>query len=506
MPVVLIGKENEAEKYIKQKNSSELLVVFHVLTLDTNLNDRRITMTADAAHPSLQITNARLIDGTGAGPQNGQTILIENGRFSRIGEFAPKDGVRTIDAAGATVLPGLIDAHVHLESVPGSYYRNDDEETLWNYRVHQLKAYPACGVTTVLDNGISARQLREYRQHMNGGGVGPRIFALGPIFYPPGGYGDRVDMPQWGPFRSCGTPKDIDSLFEEYAEFDNILGAKMTLEPGPGPARVWPIHSPEMRAAIADAAQKRGLPVHVHALKPAEQQLALDMGAYCLAHAAFFHEQPTPAFIDEVKRRGVYVMTTLASTVGQNLVMFDLARLDDPLLELTVPPKLLETARNPKAWKKTMFTMFRVCMPERMPSFVIRLMLRIANLKKELTSQFESSKRAIVAMHRAGIPIVAGTDSANWPLFLNYFHGASLILELEMLADAGMAPLDIISSATRIPAEMMRQSDDIGTVAVGKRADLIITKDDPLQDLRALRHLSWSIKEGEARTPSEWMA
>jgi len=109
-------------------------------------------------------------------------------------------------------------------------------------------------------------------------------------------------------------------------------------------------------------------------------------------------------------------------------------------------------------------------------------------------------------MHRAGIPIVAGTDSANWPLFLNYFHGASMILELEFLAKAGMAPLDIISSATRIPAEMMRKADDIGTVEVGKRADMIIAEADPLTDLRALRRLSWSVKDGEARTPAEWMA
>jgi imidazolonepropionase-like amidohydrolase len=132
--------------------------------------------------------------------------------------------------------------------------------------------------------------------------------------------------------------------------------------------------------------------------------------------------------------------------------------------------------------------------------------LKIANLEKELSSQLESATRAIMTMHREGIPIAAGTDSANWPLFLNYFHGASMILELELLAKGGMAPLDVISSATRIPAEMMRKSDGIGTVEVGKRADLVVVEGDPLKDMSVLRKLSWSIKAGEARTPEEWMA
>jgi imidazolonepropionase-like amidohydrolase len=81
-----------------------------------------------------------------------------------------------------------------------------------------------------------------------------------------------------------------------------------------------------------------------------------------------------------------------------------------------------------------------------------------------------------------------------------------MILELELLVKAGMTPLDAISSATRIPAEMMRKSTEIGTVEVGKRADLIVVQGDPLEDIRVFRKLSWSIKDGQARTPEEWMA
>jgi imidazolonepropionase-like amidohydrolase len=458
-----------------------------------------------APNNDLLITNARLIDGTGAAPVDNQSLLVKDGRIVEIGADVTAANVRAIDAAGATVLPGLIDGHVHLESVPGSYFRDDSDEQLWAHRRHQLQAYLACGVTTVLDNGISSRQLREFQQHLAGGGVGPQIYALAPIFYPPGGYGDALVMRHWGPFSSSASAADVDALFREYEGLDNIIGAKMTIEPGMGPSQVWEIHTAELRDVIADQAARRGLPVHTHALKPSAQLMALQMGVYCLAHAGFFRDAPTQQLIDEVKQKGIYVTTTLASTMDGMLVQYDPGRLDDPLIRLTVPSEQIATARDPEAWKATLFTMLRVSFPEWMPDFLVRFFQKIALNEKALRAQLESSSRAILQMHGAGIPIVAGTDTANWPIFISFFHGPSTIRELELLRRAGMAPMDVLCSATRIPAEMMRQADEIGTVEVGKRADLIVAPDDPLEDLAALRRLSWSIQAGVARTPEEWM-
>lgn len=456
--------------------------------------------------PRLLISNARLIDGTGAAPVEGQTILVVDGKIAEIGHQVTAGDARVIDAGGATVLPGLIDGHVHLESVPGSYYRDDDAEKLWEYRRHSLKAYLACGVTSVLDCGISSRQLRQFRQYQADGGVGPKIYALAPIFYPPGGYGDALVMDQWGPFSSSATAEDVEALFREYEGIEDIVGAKMTIEPGMGPSRVWEIHTPEMRRVIADAAKERGLPIHTHTLKLPEHLLALEMGTSCLAHAGFFQGEPTREFIDEVQRRGVYVSTTLASTVEQNLVMFDLERLDDPLIGRTVPAEQIATARDLEAWQAAMFTMLRVSSPGWMPDFLIRFMQKLALNEKQLRARVESSTSAVVRLHEAGIPIVVGTDSANWPIFLNLFHGPSTILELELLVRAGIDPLDVIASATRIPAEMMRVDDEIGTVEVGKRADLIVVEGDPLKDISVLRELSWTISNGVTRSPSEWIS
>lgn len=111
---------------------------------------------------SLIIKNARLIDGLGTVCEDLQCIQIKGGEISSIGRNMPEDDCRLIDAAGATVMPGLIDAHVHLQSVPGSVFRKDSDETLQKYRYHQLRAYLACGVTTVLDNAISAPMLKAF--------------------------------------------------------------------------------------------------------------------------------------------------------------------------------------------------------------------------------------------------------------------------------------------------------------------------------------------------------
>ena len=455
----------------------------------------------------LLITNARLLDGTGNPPIENQAIYIKQGRIAKIGHAVSLPGIPCIDAMGATVMPGLIDAHVHLQSVPGAPYRKDTDEQLKEYRYHHLKAYLACGVTSVLDNAISPVILKDLQKYMKKGGAGPTIFSLGPAFYPPGGYLDN-DMltPYWGPhWRASGSHKDIDALFREYAGLENIVGVKVLLEPGFGPSPVWPIHSKDIRKIIVQEAEKRNLPIHVHAYNKKEQFIGLEMGVHCFAHSGFLKKPPTASFIEKMQTGGAYLCTTIASTLEQILVQYDLGRLDNPLLKLTVPTEQLKTAKNLAAWEQMNFTLLRTSSPKWMPDAIVRLLQKMVNLENEMKKCVKNAGNAIVTLHRAGIPIVLGTDTANWPVFINFFHGPSTILELELLEKAGLDPIDIISSATRIPAEMIRKDHDIGTVESGKRADLIIVKEDPLKKINALRQISWTIKDGIAKTPTEWI-
>lgn len=455
----------------------------------------------------LLITHARLIDGTGAGPQNDKSILIRQGMIVDIGDMQTAEDALLLDVKGATVLPGIIDAHVHLQSVPGSMFRRDSEREVREQRYHQLRSYLACGVTTVLDNLIAAPMLNELHAHLDAGHAGPRIYALGPGFYPPDGYLDHGMLsPQWGPhFRPAGSEAEVEALYEEFADCRNIVGVKVLLEPGFGATPVWPIHSPAMRKIISRQAEKRGLPIHAHAYSVKMQAMALAMGAHSLAHAGFLKGSPSKLFIQEMLRRGAYVTSTLASTLEQMLVQFDPQRLDDPLLKLTVPRNQLYTARDPKAWQETNAIFLHNSAPKWLPKAVMNFIIKRIDMERQVRACVECSSKAIKLMHLEGIPVCLGTDTSNWPLFLSFFHGPSTVLEMELLVRAGLAPLDVITAATQTPARMMGLADELGTLEKGKHADMIIVRKDPLADINALRSLMFSIIGGKARTPDEWI-
>lgn len=457
---------------------------------------------------TLLIINARLIDGLGNAGRDLTSIYIRDGKITKIGGRLPPGDAKVLDVKGATVMPGLIDAHVHLQSVPGSVFRKDSEETLQKYRLHQLRAYLACGVTTVLDNAISAPMLRQFQEYLASGGVGPAIYALAPAFYPPGGYLDNGMLtPYWGRhWKAAGNRADIDALFKEYEGLDNIVGVKTMLESGFGKSTMWPLHSPEIRRMIVEEAGKRNLPLYIHAYKKKEQNMGLDMGVHTFVHSGFMFKQPTADFIRRTKEQGTYVTTTISCTFDQMLVQFEQERLDDGFLKLRVPGELLSTAGNAGAWEDYYQRFFKISSPKWMPSFIRKAIPKVINIEKAIQSCMKNAVRAIITMYNAGIPIVVGTDASSWPVFLSFFHGTSTIREIELLHRAGIPPMDVISSATRIPAEMMGIEKITGTIEAGKRADLIVVRDDPLKDIKAVRSLMWTIKEGEARTPEEWMA
>lgn len=468
-------------------------------------------MTQDRENPgeskTLLLKNARLIDGLGKVHDDLQSIYIRNGVIAKIGRNVDVADIHCLDARGATVMPGLIDAHVHLQSVPGSVFRQDSHETLQKYRYHQLRAYLACGVTTVLDNAISAPMLREFQAYLASGGIGPRLYALAPAFYPPNGYLDHGMLTSyWGPqWRPAGSRADIEALFREYEGLDNIVGVKIMLETGFGKSNIWPLHSPGIRKIIVDEAARRNLPIYIHAYKEKEQAMGLSMGVHTFVHSGFMFKQPKEDFLDRMRKQGAYLTTTLSCTFDQMLVNFELERLDDAYLKKRVPEALLQTARNLDAWKAYYTTFFKNSSPRWMPSFILKAITRLMNIEKMIRSCLASASKAIATMHQTGIPIVVGTDASSWPVFVNFFHGPSTIREIELLGDAGMPPMDVISSSTRIPSEMMGLEKLIGTVEVGKRADLIVVKDDPLEDLSALKTIWWTIKDGEVRTPAGWM-
>jgi imidazolonepropionase-like amidohydrolase len=447
----------------------------------------------------LLIRNVRLIDGTGSAPRAGVSILVRDGRITEIGSsMASEARMPVLDVSGATVIPGLIDAHMHNAVVPGSAYRKDSTETLNALRRQHLRGYLAAGVTTVLDTGIPADLAREIRVWLADGQPGPNLFTLGPPLAAPGGYGS-----EWVPETTVSRPDQLDAAFD-LIQSAGAIGVKVLLETGFAQAEgTMPTHSPEMRDAIAQAAAARHLPIYVHASSEAEQRMGLAMGAYALVHMDFYAQPPSAAFIQELRQRGTYIMTTF-SILDAELTRWHPERLDDALVTTVVPERERATARDPEAGWFAAMTEVGYAAP-RLPRFLRRAAAWWFITEESFAQPLRSSMNAAKTLHDAGVALVIGSDAGNWPILPYQFHAASTHREIELLAQAGLSAAAVLAAATRVPARMLGVEHDLGTIEAGKRADLVVVDGDPLTDVRALRKIRWTIKDGVARTPQEWM-
>jgi imidazolonepropionase-like amidohydrolase len=457
-----------------------------------------LLVAADARGAALVIRNARLIDGTGVPPRDGVSILVRDGRIARVASDIAPDDTTVLDVAGATVLPGLMDVHVHFIVAPGGGFRKDSPETLRRLNRRHLRAYLASGVTTVLDAGIDPAVARDIQGDLAAGAPGPRFLTTGPYVRPPNGYG-------WDGFGAERTPAEVEAKLDLVRSL-GAPGIKLAFEPASG-------FSPEMRRAILDGAARRGLFVFVHAMTEAAQREALDWGARAIMHPVMggrWHgdflapRDLSDEFVARMRASGAYQVTTL-SLLDTWPGHFDPALLDDPRLRLVVPAEERATAHDPAALRAFADDVVGWAMPW-IPHAVRPLALDSVWTRANLDAGMAYSQRNLRRLHEAGVPLVVGTDAPSpWPYAVFHFHGWQTPREMELVGAAGIPSMDVLVAATRRPAEMLGIAGDVGTVEVGKRADLVVVRGDPLDDLRALRRVAWTIHDGVPHTPAEWM-
>jgi imidazolonepropionase-like amidohydrolase len=258
----------------------------------------------------LVIVGAAVFDGSGGPPAPARTVVVRDGRVERVGpagEVAPPAGAEVVDGAGCTLLPGFVDAHVHLDFYPPA-------EVL------------AGGVTTVRDLGWPAGRLAALREQAEAPGASPRLLAAGQIVTVPGGYPTRAAWAPPGTARPvAGAAEAADAVAELAAAGAAVV--KVALDDRVGPTLPQPL-----LAAVVEAARAHGLGVTAHVGTASEAEKALAAGVGELAHWPFdrrtlpdaliarlaasvtvvptLHIQPSPA-----RRRGVRRFVELGGRV-----------------------------------------------------------------------------------------------------------------------------------------------------------------------------------------------
>ncbi|MFT5585820.1 MAG: imidazolonepropionase-like amidohydrolase [Cognaticolwellia sp.] len=437
----------------------------------------------------LLLTHVHLVDHRGA--QDVDCVAIQDGVIQSVGA-CPQDtsGYRVLDLQGKTVAPGLIDCHVHLSLTPSGHHIQptaQEEQALWR---HHLAAYLASGVTTVLDTGILPQHARSMNQ-LAATGPSPSLYYLGPLVSPPGGYVHAV-LPQ---YPAAHTPQELHQQIDAFADL-NPVGIKITVESGML-VEVWDLYPQEIQAELVTLDHR----LMAHAISPAEATLALDLGAAALVHPV---SKPTPELLERLAAAQTPVISTI-SVFDTLLWGQEPERFEDPDLAMLVPEAELSAAQNPEWRKQSAQLIAQGMLPDSRP-WVQRLAARAMDWKRPIAGQVQTALDSVAVLNQAGVPIVMGSDSGNWPIFLYEFHGVTSQAEVQLLARAGLTPLQVLTASTLSGAALIGIDDQVGTLAEGYRADLLVLSGDPLQDVRAWGEIEWVVSGGVVASPAEWMA
>ncbi len=343
--------------------------------------------------------------------------------------------------------------------------------------------------------------MEEVHRSLANGHPGPRYLATGTPMTVSGGYFEALFPP------GIERPEEVDPRLDAIVKAGGV-GVKMSFEPG-YVAPVWRLHSPAIEDAIVAESRKRQLPIYVHVEQTDMARRALTVHPHALVHAPI---DGTKELAAEIAAANVPVITTLA-LFDAHAIVFQPEQFETLHIRRVVPTIELESLADKRQYQDHVFGLLSEVMPfirGRYRDWLTWALTTETGLQATDTTNRKSAQSAMQSVRHlrdAGVTLVMGSDSGNWPLFPYYFHGPTTWRELRMLAEAGLTPQEILRAATINPATLLGLSHEIGTVEVGKLADLVVVRDDPLVNVaQALRSVQYTIRAGVARTPEEWMA
>jgi imidazolonepropionase-like amidohydrolase len=396
---------------------------------------------------ALAIVGATLIDGTGGAPISDAVVVIDGDRITAAGPRGktriPR-GAKVIDAHGKFLLPGLWDMHAHFEQVE------------WG------PVYLAAGVTTVRDVGNEFEFIASVRDAIKEGrGLGPRMLLAGIV--------DGDSPTAWGTIRA-NTPDEARTVVNKYhaAGFQQI--------------KIYSSVKLEIVKAICDEAHKFGMTVTGHIPNGMNAIQGVEAGMDQINHIQYITPlmrpkdfrpppgQPPPA----IDFNSADSQQTLQFFIAHHTVI-------DPTLAI------FEWSLHPADTPFVTFEPGAAKVPRELSGAINNTGVPAAAVARA-QAILDQYLATVGALHRAGIPIVAGTDQT--------VPGHSLHREIELYVKAGFTPMEAIQAATLVPARVMKIDKEAGTIEAGKRADLVILEANPLEEIKNIRTMRTVITGG----------
>jgi imidazolonepropionase-like amidohydrolase len=409
------------------------------------VNWLRVGLALAASHMLLSAADvtafvgARIFDGTNKPPLESGVVLVRDGRIAEVGPRTrvrvPKDA-RVVDLAGKTLTPGFHSTHVHISDVQGV---QRPEYTPQNTE-RQLGVYARYGITTLWSLGGEKEPAYDARQAQNTSSLKrSRLYLAGEIIV-----GDTPEAAREMVRKVAATKPDL---------------LKIRVDDQLGTAKKMP---PAVYKAVIEEAHRQNLRVAAHIFYLDDAKDLLRSGVDVIAHSVRDKEIDAE-FISLMKARNIPYCPTLTRELSTFAYESAPAFFNDPFFQREADPQVVAQLKEPARQEA----------------------MRKSRSAQEYKKALEMAKQNLAKAAQAGLLIVMGTDSgASASRFEGYFEH----LEMEMMADAGLSPQQILRSATGDAARAMKL-DNAGVIAKGAWADFNVFDQDPLRDIRKTRTL-----------------
>lgn len=412
--------------------------------------------------------NVTIIDGNGGQPKKNMDILVQNGRIEKIAPHIQASDAKKVNLAGKTIMPALISDHVHIGSLKG--LGNKAENYTRENILSQLKKYQDYGVLNILVMGSDRPMLFKTGLRDSSENVllsGARIHSAGYGFglengAPPIEFAmDHVYRPS--------SPNQVP------AEMDSLIAATK-----PTVVKLWVDDflgkydhkmSPAIYKTIIEQAHLHHLRAASHVYYLSDTRQLVNDGVDIIGHSV------RDSIIDdntikEIKRKGIYYIPTLSLDEFAYIFARKPEWINNPFFKASLEPGVYEMITSTEYQDK----------------------LKNAPNYQQNMLAFQTALKNLKKLYDAGVLIAMGTDSGAMPLRA---QGFSEHLELQLMVEAGLTPLQAITIGTKNAATLLKLNNQFGTIEKGKVADFLILNGDPSKNIKETRDIYAVYKNGQ---------